>query len=240
MSPQYEFFSGFAWAIPKAFSDALNACLFEEGDMLYESKTAYEGVTENPAIQVRFPERKSGGTATEFGVFDSNWGSSIKVEVYRNGILGSTEFLNSTQGRLYMALWHGDLDYLTAEEDPLPPKRLKSANTLFRHATDEAKRHGKGKPVFVMPYDAVNPVSKQKLYQLQTAFKKDVDLRLLSLKEAGIPGWETIAPTSQTAIFIAKHLSEAELISRIKRAVYKPLPTAKTDQFRLSAHGFIA
>lgn len=36
-----EFFSGFKWAVPGAFSDAVALCRFEEGDTLYDTKNAY-------------------------------------------------------------------------------------------------------------------------------------------------------------------------------------------------------
>ncbi len=36
------FFSNFTWAVPKAFSDAVASCRFEEGDMLYDTPKAYE------------------------------------------------------------------------------------------------------------------------------------------------------------------------------------------------------
>ena len=37
------FLDGFLWAVPTAFSDPLAACRFEQGDILYDTKKAYEG-----------------------------------------------------------------------------------------------------------------------------------------------------------------------------------------------------
>lgn len=38
-----ESFDGVTWAVPKAFSDAVTACKFEEGDILHDSRKAYIG-----------------------------------------------------------------------------------------------------------------------------------------------------------------------------------------------------
>jgi len=38
-----DYFDGFSWALPNAFADALALCRFEQGDMLYDTRRAYEG-----------------------------------------------------------------------------------------------------------------------------------------------------------------------------------------------------
>jgi hypothetical protein len=38
-----DFFPKFKWAVPHAFGDALAACRFEQGDILYDTLMAYEG-----------------------------------------------------------------------------------------------------------------------------------------------------------------------------------------------------
>ena len=58
-----DYFSGFAWAVPKAFSDAIALCRFEEGDVLYDTKSAYEKEWDDAKsnikyfLQVRYPGR---------------------------------------------------------------------------------------------------------------------------------------------------------------------------------------
>lgn len=38
-----ELFTGFAWAVPRAFASAVAACRFEQGDVLYDDPIAYAG-----------------------------------------------------------------------------------------------------------------------------------------------------------------------------------------------------
>ena len=50
-----EFIEQFAWALPKAFRDAVATCSFQEGDMLYSSRRAYDdgvnwGMSQNMLI----------------------------------------------------------------------------------------------------------------------------------------------------------------------------------------------
>ncbi len=39
---EMELYSGFAWAVPKAFGSALHGCRFEQGDVLYSDASAYD------------------------------------------------------------------------------------------------------------------------------------------------------------------------------------------------------
>lgn len=235
------YFEGFSWAIPRAFSDALNSCLFEEGDLLYDTAGAYESNVHKTAIQVRYPERMTGGRNSEAGVFESNWGTTVKVEVYEEGVPTSEKLIQSTQGQLYTALWKGSLSYLTDETVPPVPKRIKDLTRSVEAATEKARRIGRGNPVFAMPYDAVNPVSRQKLDGMSSAFHEDeqVAVQFLSLQEAEVPNWVEFAPTLQVALFITKKLSANQLTDRVKQVLYKPSSNAKNPQFRISAHGII-
>ncbi len=47
------FFDGFAWAVPAAFSEAVSACMFLEGDTLYDTKKAYSGEWEKALPYIR-------------------------------------------------------------------------------------------------------------------------------------------------------------------------------------------
>ena len=122
-------FTGFAWALPKAFDDPLEKCRFERGDVLYDNPAAYEGdwtaarKTATRVLQVRLPQQ--GDTAKQdkdaTSVFADNWRRSAHVELFGTGDLDGRE-IRTTQGRLYSFLWKDDeavLD-LDTPEPPLP------------------------------------------------------------------------------------------------------------------------
>lgn len=80
-----EFFSGFKWAVPVAFSDTVSLCRFEEVDTLYDTPKAYDDEWGKASkhieysMQVRYPARVTGGAgASESGVFTSNWKSEVR------------------------------------------------------------------------------------------------------------------------------------------------------------------
>jgi hypothetical protein len=58
-----EYFDGFNWAVPVAFAEPLAACRFEQGDILYDTRRAYEGSWGDAlphikySIQVKSPMR---------------------------------------------------------------------------------------------------------------------------------------------------------------------------------------
>lgn len=78
------FFSGFAWSVPMAFSDAVGACQFSRGDTLYSNRIAYRQWNEEfyklakdlHAIKVLSPEAKPAPPSP--GLFQSNWNSAAE------------------------------------------------------------------------------------------------------------------------------------------------------------------
>nr|VFK66049.1 MAG: hypothetical protein BECKUNK1418G_GA0071005_107714 [Candidatus Kentron sp. UNK]VFK71699.1 MAG: hypothetical protein BECKUNK1418H_GA0071006_10794 [Candidatus Kentron sp. UNK] len=125
-----EFFSGFSWAVPKAFKNAVASCSFEEGDTFYSTKAAYGAWGEaidriEAALQVHLPDRtvrkEMASSSLPKTLFEKNWHGRIKVEFIR-GARYRDEYLHTTQGRLFMLLRAGDLDVLDMDhEEPEPP-----------------------------------------------------------------------------------------------------------------------
>ena len=83
------FFSNFAWAVPLAFSDALATCLFEEGDVLYDTPKAYrddwsEAIKHiSLSLQVRYPARATGvEKEDERSIIEKNWNSEVHFDLY--------------------------------------------------------------------------------------------------------------------------------------------------------------
>ena len=244
-----EFFSGFQWAVPKAFSDAVALCRFEEGDILYDTKKAYDDNWEKASnqieysLQVKYPARAKGGVSENGdGLFSSNWNSNTRIDLYKNLKKVGVEQIHTTQGRLYTALWKGDLSVLEKEsEEPSIPLIIQDVTRILEQATQKAKEFSVGFPVFIMARDLSNPVSREKFSKILTALKKhlyDVP-EILTPKQGGLIEFANIAPTVEIAFFPVNEINDEELHGLVKKAVYIPSKDAKKDKFRVSAHGII-
>lgn len=110
-----EFYAGFAWAIPTAFAAAVHACRFEQGDVLYSDPAAYDPKSRSKLptrfhVQVLDPPRTQRATATEGESqrFFANWESPVTFEFMDYEKRECLE-AESTQGRLFNCLWHGEI-----------------------------------------------------------------------------------------------------------------------------------
>lgn len=244
-----EFFSGFKWAVPKAFSDAVSLCRFEEGDMLYDTEKAYDGDWERAkkfighSLQVKYPTRVTGGASEKGGsVFNSNWRSEVRIDLYQNLEKVGDNQIYTTQGRLYTALWKGDLAILEKEsEDPAAPLTVQDVTRTLEQTSQKAKELSVGFPVFVMACDLSNPVSRDKYLKVLTKLKKhlyDIPI-ILTPKMAGLIQFKDVAPTVDVAFFPMNETSAEELYDLVRSAVYVPSKDAKKEMFRISAHGII-
>jgi len=244
-----EFFSNFTWAVPYAFSDAVGLCRFEKGDKLYDTTKAYNGEWSNAfkyinySLYVQYPIRttfeKKEGTGS---VFEKNWNLEVQIDLYKKqkkiGI-----GIKTTQGRLYTALWKGDLTILEKNNsaEPLIPINARQVTKQLKEVESKALKFSDGLPVFTMVYDHSNQVSKEKYLKIYTKLSKYVSKKLLLLepKEAGLNDWENIAPTIKIAFFPVKDINCEQLESIIKKAVYIPLENTKVDMFKITSHGEI-
>jgi hypothetical protein len=114
-------FAGFTWAVPKAFGAAVHACRFEQGDVLYSERSAYEetGRAKRPAryyIQVLDPPRttRALGGDGEGQRFFSNWESPVDFE-WMDRQEDRCTTMRSSQGGLFTCLWKGDVESLREE-----------------------------------------------------------------------------------------------------------------------------
>jgi len=244
-----DFFDGFKWAVPTAFADAVSLCRFEEGDILYDTKMAYGeswGESRNAieySVQVRHPARSSGGVADAGkGLFDSNWRSEIYIDLYKNLKKTNTHPVQSTQGRLYTALWRGDAKILDqVAEEPALPLSAQDATKSLEQAKEVVKGLCAGEPAFMMARDLSNPVSRDKYNKLTTHLKSNLPMSplILTPKHAGLADFKCIAPTVDIAIFQTINIGAEELHDLVKKAVYVKAKSSKKDMFRISAHGVI-
>ena len=170
-----EFFEQFNWAVPIAFSDPLGACRFEQGDLLYDSKVAYEttwGVAKRNlkyCIQVKSPPR---GPRTKVGednasVFEDNWVQQVIFDLVEFPSEKTTS-VKTTQGRLYSCLRFGELKFI--EPDSSAPNRPKLAQEMMTELGAIAENicaTQKARHLFIMPFDMTNSVLRVKLQKLR-------------------------------------------------------------------------
>lgn len=244
-----EFFSGFKWAVPKAFSEAVSQCRFEEGDILYDTEKAYGADWEKASkhveysLQVKYPQRVTGGTPeTAGGVFRKNWNSELRIELYKRfGKVGVGQ-IHTTQGRLYTALWRGDISFFGMDsEEPKMPLIVQDVTKMLDQTTEKAKELSVGYPVFVLVRDLSNSVSRQKYSRILSVLNEHLHRSpsILSPGNAGLSLFKDIAPTVEIAFFSMNGISSSVLHDLVKKAVYVPSRGAKKDMFRISSHGLI-
>lgn len=244
-----EFFEGFRWAVPRAFADSVSLCRFQEGDTLYDTRKAYEGMWGEAqkhiefSAQVRFPSATLTPVAGDSGnVFARNWNSEVRVDLRRKGVLTGGESVRSTQGRLYTLLWKGDVQVLYADSPPpsIPLNVQETTKVLSDHKGHLAERCG-NRALFALPYDPANSISRTKYSKVEKALQKiltDPPL-LLRTKESGLPNWDSMAPTIVIALFCFKQSECDSVTELLKKALYVPTEGAKKEMFRMSAHGVL-
>lgn len=237
------------WAVPVAFSDAASLCRFEEGDILYDTPKAYDDEWGQAckhieySLQVRYPVRVTGVAAErESGIFASNWNSEVRVELCKRLEKVGVGQLETTQGRLYTALWEGDVKILKCDtEAPQIPITVQQVTRNLGEASETAKGLSIGYPVFVMVRDLSNPISREKYSKVFSKLKKHLsgEPKLLCPKSAGLRDWAIIAPTIDIAFLQTNGVTADELHDLVKEAVYFPAKDAKKEMFRILAHGAI-
>lgn len=181
------FFDGFSWAVPVAFAGALAGYRFELGDVLHRSRDAYaaeppaqerRGETDALAIQVLEPPRSARGVG---GDADrdrrrASFESEVQLLLVDVGS-GERRTLETTQGRLLMTLWHGDLGWIEGEGDPpaVPLGARSLAGELAGlRAAFEAELFGRGdRPesgmLFLFVVDLASDASRVKAASIREA-----------------------------------------------------------------------
>lgn len=242
-----EYLPGFKWALPKAFSDAVSMCCFEEGDVLYDAALAYEGKWESSKnnieyhLQVKYPSRGTSQNASGSSIFKNNWESEVRIELYKNNSKVGVGQVHTTQGRLYSALWKGDINLVLDNSTmvPPPPLGVQDVTKSLGVVSTIANKLSKGAPVFVMVKDDTGSVSRQKYNAVEAKLSSHMidSVYLFCPKDAGLEQCETISPTIQIAFFVTTLPNVEVLEGLVKEAVYVPSKGAEKDMFRVSSHG---
>jgi hypothetical protein len=247
------FFPEFKWAVLHAFSNALAACRFEQGDVFYDTQLAYKDTWAeaekhvNYSIQVKSPMR---GSSTEVisnleSTFSANWASRVVFE-FCDHRANTKKIIETTQGRLYNLLWHGGVNnYLS---DPIQmPKLASSLLDVLEDVAPVIQSNFIGSlelgSILLLPFDISSQQLKDKNEQLKVnLWPHLLDHKLITLKDLTLSGRLSFVPTAQISVFlISKKIQDDEVKNLIKKSLYRPARNKKSTKeiFSISNHGIL-
>ena len=250
------FFSGFAWSVPMAFSDAVGACQFSRGDTLYSNRIAYRQWNEEfyklakdlHAIKVLSPEAKPAPPSP--GLFQSNWNSAAEVELFMPGGQEGVKRFSTTQGRIYSLLWRGDSSFLDpAMPAPMVPHQARYLLKNLNHAKSALRQlvldqHPDARYFFVLPHDVCSQLLDGKYRKLAYGLGRTyhVSEAHVAVSVLPIPEVDRLTPTTSLKTFAFMENDEKSIKERLKELLYVRAVNTKSkkDMFRLNAHGFFS
>jgi hypothetical protein len=225
------FFEGMAWPIPIAFSGAIAAMRFEQGDVLYRVPRAYDTLEGQipkglSAIQVILPKRSARATPSESDGDrrQSNWQSEVTVELI-DLARGQTEKRVLTQGKLAMAVFRGEDAWLEPdrEEPPMPrsarvlQQRLEQTLTIF-DARQTARRGCR----FIFAVDLASDASRTKAAGVEESLRATGALERieLSAEQAGVEDAQTYHPTAVVRCLVMPNRTTEEVLPILRDRLY--------------------
>ena len=246
-----EFFEHFSWAVPLAFSDPLGACRFEEGDVLYDSKVAYEAAWGEAkkkmkyCIQVKSPPRgpRTKSAQDNASVFEDNWVQQVVFDLIEFPSEKTTS-ITTTQGRLYSCLRFGELRFDENEsDDPNRPRLAQDLMKELKGVVTKIDGLQKVKHYFIMPFDITNTLLREKYTKIEKSLRRELRFEpvRISLSDIDPELAGNYTATSEFLCFKIKNGSRAEVEKALKEALYTPAKNKITDvdRFTLSKHGML-
>jgi hypothetical protein len=247
-------FPQFAWPVPVAFADALATFRFTEGDVFHDDSRAYSGSWSDAlhylshSLQVTFPKSSSAvgqDTSIDDSLLTQNWGKTVQLTLVDHKAQKQTHNVSTTQGRVYTALYTGNLKSLSMEV-PCPVPLFLGA--LKKHIDDTLADHFQtirnvtDEFVFVWHFDPTNQAILEKERGMLKELTKLGAVRVYdaSPQELGIENAEQMLPTISVRGYGISGTQEESLREALKKALYKPDPDAKRPKFRLTAHGSLS
>ena len=231
-SPAVEtFFKGMAWPVPIAFSGAIAAMRFEQGDVLYRDPRAYDTLEGQipkglSAIQVILPKRSARATPSESDGDrrQTNWQSEVTVELI-DLARGQTETRVLTQGKLAMAIFRGDDDWL--EPDREEPPMLRSARALQQRLDQtltsfDARQTARRGCRFVFAVDLASDASLMKAAGVEESLHATGALERieLSAEHAGVEDAQTYHPTAVVRCLVMPNRTTEEVLPILRDRLY--------------------
>ncbi len=243
------YFDGFAWAVPKAFAPAVSVYRFEQGDVLHRTRAGDAPLAgrigaDLTAIQIRQPPRSGRVLPGEFEGDRrlANWQSEVELELV-DLASGRSELRTTTQGRLLMTLWQGELDWLdTTREGPVLPRSARELLQALREGaatlppTESPGPSGSGVR-FVFVVDLSSDASCAKAAAVEDALEtigkiERVDRRPEPLGGAGA---EPFHPTLVVRALVVRGATEEGAEAALKRVLYAG--SGDAERFQIARHG---
>ena len=256
------FFDGFAWSIPVAFAPAIAAFRFEQGDVLYRDREAYDPLEGRiprglRAIQVLHPAR-TGRSALSDSDGDrrlSSWQSEINVDLI-DLASGRHDSRVISQGQLLTTLWRGDEGWLEPGrgEPPLPlPARVVHQRLEQARAAFDARQRTKRGVRFLFVVDLASDASRIKARNIEDALGEAGDLESieLPLDEAGIEEAEHFLPTVVVRALLVPGRTSGEILPILRMSLYggrsdeeatsadSEEGSTVSDRFSIGRHGLL-
>lgn len=259
------FFDGMAWPVPVAFAGAIAAMRFEQGDVLYRDRHAYDVLERQipkglSAIQVLLPKRSARSVPPESGGDrrESSWRSEVTVELI-DLARGTTQTRVLTQGKLAMAIFRGEDAWLDPdrEEPPMP----RSARELQRQLGQTApcfdsRQTAKRGCRFIFVVDLASDASRLKAAGVEDVLRATgaVERIELSVGQAGIEGAQAYHPTAFVRCLVMPNRTIEEVLPILRGRLYggasdqsdsteKPdedqTEESPSDRFSVTRHGIL-
>jgi len=237
-----DYFSKFTWPLPRGFKSALEFCKFEEGDLLYSDKSAYEsgwhpnlGFDMLQIVSPRRSEARSSRSADS--IFADNWQSKVVMDLWMPN--NNKWRVETTQGALYKSLWLGDLDFCTNPgmriAQPLGAIQLKSSMKEAVRAIRELHMLDRS-CAFLLPFDESQELHLEKVRKLDAAFGATAKSRTHYANDVTDASTEFL-PT----VWIKEYSIDLEggaAQKLIQDALYTGKLSGDEAQFKLSNHGW--
>jgi hypothetical protein len=236
---------GFKWTLSSAYKDSVAQCKFEQGDVIYKTKTTGKNWGEEKKeidfmVQVKSPTRSINSTNGDMDVFGSNWNTKIVFEkVYPND-LTSNKVIETTQGAFFSFLWKDDEALLSANDlkpclTSIRPKHINSdfikskvptGSTGFAIITDSVS------DLLISKKSDVIKVLKESFSYYSKTFTCKEAILNSALDEFPNSGF---SPTLSVELFVINSQDTNKIIEEIKRVLFK----GKKDQFSIQSHGLL-
>jgi len=253
---ELEFFGGMAWPVPLSFAGAISGMRFEQGDVLYRDKAAYDALDGQipeglKAIQVLLPQRSTRGASADSSGDRrlSNWQSEVTLELVDLDH-GLTESRVLSQGKLAMALFSGDEGWLdpTHAEPPLPrPARDLQQVVAQSRVAFEERTVAKTGSRFIFVVDLASDASRTKAIGVEEALLATGPVEGIDLSpaDAGVEDAETFHPSLVIRALVLANRTTEEVLPILRACLYGggavevPDGDGTLDRFSIARHGIL-
>ena len=248
-----EFFDGMAWPVPLSFAGAIAGMRFEQGDVLYREKKAYDELVGKippglSAIQVLLPKRSQRGAAPDStgDRRSTSWQSEVTVELI-DMRSGDSESRVLTQGKLAMALFSGDEGWFDpVRGDPPVPLSARELQQALPESLAEldARTGRRSGSRFAFVVDLASDASRAKASSIQEALRANgsVDAFDLSPTDARLEQAGRFHPSLVIRALILPERTSDEALATLRDTLYggsAAKEATSEGRFSIGRHGIL-